>query len=175
MMDHPLLREICVVEYTCMLDMIAEAIENCPEDAWAKREAAPAFWQQAYHALWACDMYAAPDPKAFQIPEFAEENSHKLNDPEARPIARMHLRTYVQDVRSRVGAFIAWADPGAEDHSWLGHTIGYRMIYNLRHTQHHVGVMNDLIARHGGQPAAWRGRHRGFDPEHTVLADVKEG
>ena len=39
--------------------------------------------------------------------------------------------------------------------TWTGPTLAHRLVYNIRHAQHHVGWLNSILSRKAGQAADW--------------------
>jgi hypothetical protein len=44
---------------------------------------------------------------------------------------------------------------GKNNFPWTGPTLAHRLIYNIRHAQHHVGWMNSILSRKTGTAAEW--------------------
>jgi len=158
-MDNALFLDICRSQYGGLFAMIDKAVRACPESLWdAQGDGAP-FWQQAYHTLQSVDFYFSETPKSFRPPAWAEPKMGNLKETPAASPTRRRILAYLRETRNRGKALLdslasAPLD-AANPFEWTGPTIAHRLVYNLRHAQHHVGVMNFMLARHGDRPADW--------------------
>lgn len=53
-------------QYHAALNMLRQAIEQCPDELWNGSDYAIAFWRVAYHTLHATDLYLQPNEAAFR-------------------------------------------------------------------------------------------------------------
>ena len=55
-----------VLQFEATLDMLKEAVEKCPDALWEDCESKPAYWHEAYHALFWCDNFVGNKDKHFE-------------------------------------------------------------------------------------------------------------
>lgn len=174
--------EACKRQYRHTFAMFRQAVELCPPELWAEREAGePPFWQQAYHALIITEGYASeglgdlPAEAARVLeprePEPGEppwrplvERVEALMDADHVPagvVTRDRMLEYLNRVRERCRESLARdagldpADPAANAFPWTGSTAFDKHIYNLRHLHHHLGRLNGLLRRRAGVGNPW--------------------
>jgi hypothetical protein len=158
-MDDHLFLEICRNEYRAVLQMLGDAIEACPETLWDQRADEPPFWQQAYHALWWLDFYISDSPQAFQHTSGVPGQAWELEQaPEDAP-PKEQLLDYLDRVAIKCEATLdrltAGQLGGENTFHWTGPTLAHRLVYNVRHAQHHIGWLNSALSRKGGRTAKW--------------------
>ena len=44
---------------------------------------------------------------------------------------------------------------GKNSYFWTGPTLAHRLIYNIRHAQHHIGQLNSILRQNGNDAATW--------------------
>ena len=158
-MRDSLFLDICRNDYRAVFEMVREAIKNCPEALWNERVDEPAFWQQAYHTLFFTGFYLSDSPESSQIETSIEAEARNLEHiPSAAP-SRQQMQDYLEQVSVKCENFLDSLDSaalgGKNTFHWTGPTLAYRITYNIRHAQHHVGWMNSILSRKGAQPANW--------------------
>jgi hypothetical protein len=158
-MEDSLFLDICRNDYRAVLEMTREAIKNCPEALWNERSDEPAFWQQAYHTLFYIGFYIGDSPKSPQIESGIESEAANLDHVPSTAPSRQQIQDYLEQVSKKCETSLSKLDPAALDGKnafhWTGPTLAHRIIYNIRHAQHHVGWMNSILSRNGAKPARW--------------------
>lgn len=158
-MEDQLFLDICRNDYGAVFEMVRKAVENCPEDLWDDRADEPPFWQQAYHTLFYTGFYLSDSPESSQAASFVEAEAANLKHTPTTTPSRKQIQDYLEQVSERCEAFLGKLDSaalsGKNTFPWTGPTLAYRMIYNIRHAQHHVGWLNSILSRKGAQPAEW--------------------
>ncbi|MCX7015394.1 MAG: DinB family protein [Candidatus Sumerlaeota bacterium] len=158
-MTDELFLDICRRQYGAMFAMLRHAMDACPEALWDKRAHEPPFWQQAYHTLWAVDFYLSPAPGQFQKPSLENQQANRLDKQPDFALAKEALTGYLESVEARFHRFLSDAGPGRLEGSnpfqWTGPTLAHRLLYSLRHAQHHLGWMASILRRAGIEPPKW--------------------
>ena len=162
-MNDTLFFDICREQYTAQFQMLRRAMEHCPDPLWDERAGEPPLWQQVYHTLWATDFYLTDAPDQFRRPAFAEEGWAKLNETPRSAAARGDLQGYLEATTRKCETFLDEIAKGARalaldqknPFGWTGPTVAHRLVYNLRHAQHHIGRINSILSRHGAKAADW--------------------
>jgi hypothetical protein len=134
-------------------------LRGCPEQAWDERGEEPPFWQQAYHTLFYSDFYLSDEPRAFKAPAFLVGRMHDMDVTLEQPVAREQVLEYLEAVAAKLDAALdRLAGGGLEAQNafpWTGPTVAHRLVYNLRHAQHHLGWMDSYASRRGGEAMEW--------------------
>ena len=158
-MKDSLFLDICRNDYRAVFQMLRRTIKLCPDSLWDARTDEPPFWQQAYHTIWAIDFYLHDSPRAHRKPSFAEEDATNLEHvPTSTPSIRQ-IQDYLEEVAEKCERVLNEVVPGQLEGEnrfhWTGPTFAYRMTYNVRHAQHHVGWLNSMLSRKAGKAAEW--------------------
>jgi hypothetical protein len=131
-------------QFMRLFSMLRMAIENITEAEWSQadtRYRRPA--GLALHILQSIGFYGALEPgdrldDALMQINWQERDSSRLP-------AREDMQRFIDKVEKRTANFLAKADLTAEEEQfpWTGPTVLGRVVYSLRHAQHHLA---DLIA-----------------------------
>jgi hypothetical protein len=150
---------VCRTGYLAVFQMMGKAMAMCPDEIWGERTDEPAFWQQAYHALMYTDFYLEALPRAYKKPDFAEEKANDLAFLPTVVPPKEQMQSYLRQVSGKCGTVLDSLTSeqleGANAFTWTGPTVAHRLVYNIRHAQHHVGRLNSLLARRTGKSAEW--------------------
>ncbi|MDP6355281.1 MAG: DinB family protein [Planctomycetota bacterium] len=143
------------------LEMLRNAIEECPEEAWhVETENAP-FWQQAYHILIGLDFFLRDDAVPFKPPPFHTDEAAGL-DPGAKPvIPRDEISGFMNQVFQQTQEYLSSQTEQSVtgevqwgEHKW---SPADRVLAQLRHVSHHLGSMQSMLRRHTGIAPGWLG------------------
>lgn len=139
------------------LAMLRQAIQAFPAEEWRKGDTPyqrPAGW--ALHVLTSTDDYCALKPgQAGAHPRFdvywEEKDSSKLPSQD-------ELLAYLDQVERKLAGLLAQADLSQAEtlFRWTGATLLSRLIYALRHTQHHLAEMCLELHRRGIPAPQWQ-------------------
>ncbi len=136
--------------------MFRNAVETLPEGEWIKGDT---LYQRpvslALHILQSIDGYSALEPgegsgdPLTQI-NWQERDASKLPSQSA-------VLAYLEVVEKRIAGLLVKADLAAEEKlfAWTGKTILSRILYTLRHTQHHLADLAMELKRRGFEPPNW--------------------
>lgn len=144
-------------QFGASIDMLENAIRQCPEKVWGVRPDFYAFWYLAYHTLFWLDYYASDDPKSFAPPPpFTMGEMDPAGVLPDRVYTKDELLAYLAHGREKIRSRIArMTDETA--HALLGGdtvvgTSAELLLYNMRHVQHHAAQLN-LLTRQGADTA----------------------
>jgi hypothetical protein len=155
-------------QFGAAIDMLDNAIRDCPEEVWADRSRQPEYWFIAYHTLFFLDLYLSSStdgfapPAPFTLSELDFEGV--LPD---RVYRKEELQLYLDHGRRKCKARI---DALTEDSAWDECTYGWiemsvveSLLYNLRHVQHHAAQLNLILRQRIDSAPGWvaRGRDEG--------------
>jgi hypothetical protein len=157
--EDSLFIDACGKQYRAMFAMLREAVKNCPRSAWAERTDEPAFYQQALHTVVWLDIYLGESREDFKPHPGLPKGAHDLSAPPGRPPTKRKVLDYIDKIGRKCSAKLRKLDAAAlqskNPFHWAGPTLAHHMIYNLRHAQHHLGMMNSILRRKGAKPAKW--------------------
>lgn len=158
-------------QFGAAIDMLAAAIDACPDALWDDRSAPPPFWHIAYHTLFYLDLYLSASEQGFAPPAFHRENANFLRDVPFPPYqvdtpavayTKDELRAYLAHGRAKCRERIArLTDEEIELKSpfpWLDFNRGDLFLYNMRHVQHHAAQLNLRLRGRGVEPPRWVGK-----------------
>lgn len=160
-------KEIIKSQYLAALEMLAQAIIQCPEPLWADPEDKNQFWNIAYHALFYAHMYLQITEDEFQpwekhvdglhyfdpqIEQYSDEGENDL------PFSKEDLLTYLDFCRQVVRERVPTTDLEAESgFDWIPFDKLQLQFYNIRHIQHHTGELYDRLGSRAGIEVRWVG------------------
>ena len=138
------------------MKMLEQAITLCPENLWADSTLKPQFWQETYHTIYYLDFYFGNNwrkkPERFECKENLGEIPESI-------LAKEELQSYLEEVKEKclkvLGNLTTAELEGKNSYFWTGATLSHRLIYNIRHSQHHVGKINSIVSSNGIEAAKW--------------------
>ncbi len=145
--------------YTRAWDMLAEMIANIPDTEWTAGDMVPA--KHVVHIVVGANVFVGDvpldgwDPSEFLGTQARPGGPWNLAPEElwSRDVALSKLA----EMRETVERALAKLDDTAllepeTVHPWTGQTRLGKMIYDLRHFQHHLGAISAELKRRGIQP-----------------------
>lgn len=158
-MQDSLFLDACRMNYEAIFKMLDEIIKLCPDELWNVRTDEPPFWQQLYHAIFYTDFYISEAMWTFKKPAFAEEKANDLIYSASETPTREQMQNYLEEAKKNCMSALEKMTPeqleGENPFHWTGPTPAHRLIYNIRHTQHHIGRLNSMLARKTGKSVNW--------------------
>ena len=155
-MKDSLFLDICKNEYYALIEMLYKAINLCSEELWDERTETPPFWQLAYHAIYYLDFYLGESPKKHEQRFDVKEN---LDERMERILTKKQLKDYLIAIKKKCNRVLeslsAEKLEGKNSYYWTGPTLAHRLIYNIRHTQHHIGQLNLKLRQNGDDAVKW--------------------
>jgi hypothetical protein len=144
-------------QYLRLFSMLRVAIDRIPEEEWRKGDS---LYQRpaslALHLLQTVDFFSA-----LESGENSGDPLYLMNWQE-RDASRLPGKTamlqYMDLVEARQAEFLTSADLGAEEQifPWTGKTLLSRVLYNLRHAQHHFADLAMEMTHRGLNPPEWQ-------------------
>jgi hypothetical protein len=161
-------KEIIRSQYQAALEMLAQAIIQCPQRIWADPQDKNQFWHIAYHALFYTHLYLQVSEDEFLPWEKHIKDIHSLGshpqspqDEAANrdPYSKDDLLAYVdfcqQEIDDKVAALNLEAESGFD---WIPFNKLELQFYNIRHLQHHTGELCERLGARAGIDVRWVGR-----------------
>jgi hypothetical protein len=150
-------------QYLASLEMLRQAIVECPESLWDGHEHKVPFWHVAYHVLFYTHLYLHPTEADFVPWEKHKEGYRSLGSsgekPETlEPLSKEDILAYhrlcSEQVEERVPALDLEAKSGFD---WLPFDKLELQIYNIRHIQQHTGELYERLGTSGKFELNWVG------------------
>jgi len=147
-------------QFHAAIDMLANAIEGCPESVWSGK-GRHAFWYLAFHVTFFLDLYLAPVGESeFQPPP--PFGRWELEDDVVVPEpghTKDELLGYVEHCRKRLDAVMAemtdaWTVASCP-FPFRAMSNGELLLYNMRHVQHHAAQLNLLLRQTTDSAPRW--------------------
>lgn len=159
---HTAWKEFLWQQFGASIDMLDNAVAACPDDVWNDRSARPEFWYVAYHALFWLDRYLTAPDETFEVPSpFTLDQVHPSGILPDHPYGKEDIRKYAAQCRAKCRAIIdALTDEKSEAPAFgkRAMTFGERLLYNMRHVQHHAGQLNLILRQRTNSAPSWVGR-----------------
>lgn len=162
-------KEIIRSEYLASLEMLNQAITQCPEDLWADTKFNNQFWQIAYHALFYAHLYLQPTEEDFIPWQKHNENYHSFEALSSASTDESTVLVYKKDevleylevcrqeVDNQVAALNLEAESGFP---WIPFNKQELQFYNIRHLQHHTGELCERLGTLADIDIKWVGMMR---------------
>ncbi len=155
-------------QFGAAIDMLANAVDACPEDLWFARDREPQFWYLVSHTLFWLDFYLDDDRENFRPPApFGLEELDPAGVIPESPYTKAQLQEYLAHGRRKCRETIAAMSPERaarrETRRWGTATEMELLIYNLRHVQHGAAQANLLLRQHVDAAPRWVGQARDVD------------
>lgn len=160
-------KEIIRSQYLASLEMLNQAIIQCPEDLWADAKFNNQIWQIAYHALFYTHLYLQTTEEDFTPRKMHFENAHRFSSPEpdlsgegeaAGPYQKEEMLEFLDFCRQEVDAQVAALNLEAESgFPWIPFNKQELQFYNIRHLQHHTGELCERLGTKAGIDIKWVG------------------
>lgn len=150
-------------QFGAAIDMLENAIRECPDDLWHSTTREPYFWYLAYHTLFYLDLYLSDTrdgfapPPPFTLSELDAEGP--LPD---RVYDKEELLSYLEHCRAKARARISPLTPAFANqicrYGWIELTTIEALLYNMRHVQHHAAQLNLLLRQATDTAPGWVSR-----------------
>jgi hypothetical protein len=150
-------------QYHASLEMLRQAIVECPESLWNDSAYQVPFWHIAYHVLFFTHLYLHPSEDEFVPWEKHKEAYRSLassgeKSETLEPLSKEDILMYhglcCEQVEERVTALDLEAKSGFD---WLPFNKLELQIYNIRHIQQHTGELYERLGTSGNIELRWVG------------------
>jgi hypothetical protein len=154
-------RAIVWNQYGAALDMLADAIQLCPDHLWtavlwqdSEDVRYGEFWFVAYHTIFWSDLYLTGSSEGFTPPPPFIRG--RLPD---QPYTREQVLGYLGECRRRCQATLeSLTDERAQQRcvfAWMEPSFLELQLYAMRHVQEHAGQLSLLLGQHYVQGMDW--------------------
>jgi hypothetical protein len=148
--------------FTPMLAMIRDVLTRCPDAVLMQPQLDVR--EHLYHALVGMDVWLTADPGTYPFDAIVDDAAAQLKGgPASDRITRQYLLDYVARLAAKVAALPEDGEALLAEQEIRGRTFTLldRCLGQLRHVQHHLGVVNEKLRRQGVDAAAWAGYGEG--------------
>jgi hypothetical protein len=149
--------------FTPMLAMTRDILTRCPEAVLMQPQLD--IREHLYHALVGMEIWLSPDPMAYPFDTIVDDDAAQLErqGPASDRITRPYLLDMVDRLEAQVAALPDDAGAFLTDQEIRGRTFTLldRCLGQLRHVQHHLGVVNEKLRRQHIEAADWVGYGEG--------------
>jgi hypothetical protein len=149
-------------QYRSTLTMLTSTIEGCPDEIWTKEFAGVPFWREAYHALFWMHNFLGVQDKRFQFQPFGKDIDPRLFTPPNNTCEQAEALKYAAQTAAYIdetfGAMtldVLGASDQYDESDFR--SVYHRLMYGLRHVQHHAGKLTAYLNLGGIQLNHWKG------------------
>jgi hypothetical protein len=150
-------------QFGAAVEMLENAMHDCPDELWNSRSQQPEFWYLAYHTLFWLDFYLSKPGQSFVPPApFTLDEMDPAGVLPERPYTKDELQNYLEHGREKCRDLIAALnnERGSEQvavGSFEGSLVEL-LLYNLRHVQHHAAQLNLILRQQTNSAPRWVGK-----------------
>jgi hypothetical protein len=150
-------------QFGAAIDTMENALVACPESIWGDRSRVPEFWYVVFHTLFFLDYYLSDSPDGFAPPTpFTLDELDPAGVLPDRVYTKAELGAYLAHGREKCRAAIeALTDQTARRVVRFGSVEGTgleRLLYNMRHVQHHAAQLNLTLRQDLDHASPWVSR-----------------
>ena len=140
-------------QFLATLEILRKAIQGCPDEMWADPEPKNKFWHIAFHALFFTHFYLHTTQDGFvawekhrDLASLSPSDVTEAIEPYSKADMLEYLAFCQEQVREKIGACDLEAESGFH---WLPFNTLEKHIYNIRHTQLHIGELCERLGQAG--------------------------
>jgi hypothetical protein len=150
-------------QFGAAIDMLESGMTMCPDDVWAEDRGPRSFWYLVFHTLFFLDYYLSDSEEDFRPPPpFTLTELDPAGVMPDRIYTREELGRYLEHGRAKCRRAIAsLTEAKASERRRMGSTEGTvaeRLLYNLRHVQHHAAQLYLILRERVDSAPRWVGR-----------------
>ena len=153
-------------QFARAIDMLGDALRDCPDDLWEKRlwddqadqwvaAGFSTFWYLGYHALFWLDLYLTGAEEGFAPPEPFDLVEMDAGEVLPRTYTREELLGYLEYCRRKcqetLGALSKEQAYGLCRFPWGELPFAELQLYNLRHVQEHAAHLSMFLGQQAGK------------------------
>jgi len=161
------LNTVLEAQFGAALDMLGNAIQECPDSLWRERlwnhpKEQPGFsefWYLAFHALFWLDFYLSGSVEGFAPPApFTLSEFDATGFPD-KIYSKDELQTYLAFCRKKCQITIQLLTIEKATQvckfRWAELTFEELLLYNIRHVQEHAAQLNLILGQRGISVTGW--------------------
>lgn len=160
---NQLLQDTLWKQFGASIDMLENAITDCPTELWETNVGTFSFWYMSYHTLFWLDYYLSKDPTRFQPPEpFTLSEFNAEGELPPRVYSKQELLTYLAYGRNKCRATVRAVTGTQGERRFVAHNKDYSLteilLYNMRHVHHHTAQLTLALREKAGDAPGWVSR-----------------
>lgn len=160
--------EIIISQYLAALEMLKNAVENCPDWMWNDPEPKNKFWHIAFHAIFYTHLYLGPSEADFKAWEKHRDEYEFMgtlpwpphDKPKiGEPYTQAEILEYLEVCQEQIKEIVPTLNlaSGESGFSWLPFSKLELQFYNIRHLQLHTGELCERLGTSAGIDVGWVG------------------
>ena len=140
-----------------ILEMLRHTILTCPEQVFAGDKMLVR--EQLYHALVGMDVWFTDQPSDYNFNEILDIKAAQMHGIAPTSISRRFLLAYLGKIEHKLAAIPMSPERFLEIRQMGGREITYldQCLVQIRHVQHHLGEVDEIMRRHQLPLLEWRG------------------
>jgi hypothetical protein len=155
-------------QYLASLEMLNQAILQCPEELWNYSGDRNQFWHISYHVLFYTHLYAQEKLEKFTAwaehrPHYEQLGPHpetskgkpQIGEPYTKTEILTYLAFCVQEIKEKIPSLDL--ESKTSGFSWLHFGKLELQIYNIRHIQHHTAELMERLGERAKIDIDWVG------------------
>ncbi len=147
-------------QFGAAIDMLENAVRDCPDDLWGDRSQQPEYWYLVYHTLFWLDLYLSGPVEGFAPPApFTLDELDPAGLIPERPYTKNELQTYLEHGRKKCRGAIDGLTEEQERQryrfGWGEASYSELLLYNMRHVQHHAAQLNLILRQQTDSAPGW--------------------
>ncbi|MBI5963188.1 MAG: DinB family protein [Chloroflexi bacterium] len=157
-------------QFGAAIDMLSDALRDCPDDLWEKRlwedqpdqwvaDGFSAFWYLGYHALFWLDLYLTGAEEGFTPPAPFDLVEMDAGESLPRTYTRQELLGYLEYCRQNCKQTISVMSNEQAYRlcrfPWGELSFAELQLYSLRHVQEHGAQLRMFLGQQAGKSAEW--------------------
>jgi hypothetical protein len=163
-------RKILWQQFGAAIQMLENAMHDCPDEVWGDQINFFEFWYITYHTLFWLDFGLSESPIGFAPPApFGLEEFDPAGVLPNRVYSKAELQTYLEHGREKTrSAILGLTDEKARarfQYFSTNFSILELMLDHMRHVQHHTAQLNLLLRQRTNSAPQWVSR---LDPKLEV-------
>jgi hypothetical protein len=163
-------RDMLWRQFGAAIDMLAEALRDCPDELWEKQLWADqpdqwvaagfsTFWYLGYHTLFWLDLYLTGAEEGFAPPAPFDLIEMEAGEALPRTYTRAELLGYLDVCRQRCHEVIGALTPEQASRrcrfAWGELSFGELQLYSLRHVQEHGAQLRMFLGQQTSSATRW--------------------
>jgi hypothetical protein len=152
-------------QFGAAIDMLENAMQQCPEKLWFDRTQQPEFWYLVYHTLFWLDFYLSDSAEGFAPPApFTLDEMDPAGIIPQQPYRKEALHSYLKHGRQKCRKRIDDLTRKKAGQRWvygsIDFSVGELLLYNMRHVQHHAAQLNLILRQVTNSAPRWVRREK---------------
>lgn len=140
-----------------ILEMLRQTILTCPEEVFAGDKILVR--EQLYHALVGMDIWFTDHPSNYPFNEILDMEAAQMHKLAPANISRRFLLSYLGKVEHKLAAMPMSMEKLLEKRDMNGDELTYldQCFVQMRHVQHHLGEIDEIMRSHNLPLIRWYG------------------